>query len=169
MTGVPIAGGVRYRLGQRGAVRIPVPILQTPQTICVELRPRDYVPAHAELVFQDVTANRQLRLDYGYEAGTGMLRFRWHRNGARARVKSLDQAPVGRAGEATYRLAKYFRQGGRVLMLAGAAVGTASMSAASRPIRRAVGHHAHVLGTAGERYDWADGTVFAALPAAQTR
>jgi hypothetical protein len=133
----PLSGGIPYAVGQSSIVRIPVP---GTNGLCIELRPRGRVPAGGStstLFFQDAAGGRQLRLDYGYNVKTRTIDYHWNQKGTHADFGITDHTPAGRAGEAAYKAARYFRYAGRVLVVVGVAIDVVSIVQASNPIRRA--------------------------------
>jgi len=131
------SGAVPFAIGQAAVVRIPIP---GQNGLCIELRPRGYVPAGGStstLFFQDTTGKRHLRLDYGYNVKTKTIDYHWNQKGVAANFGILDHTPVGRVGAVAYRAAKYFRYGGRVLLVVGIAIDIVSIVRASNPLRRA--------------------------------
>src|SRR6266851_361721 len=133
----PMSGGIPYGLGQASIVRIPVP---GTNGLCIELRPRGWVPSGGStstLFFQDATGKRHLRLDYGYNVKTKTIDYHWNQKGTYAEFGIADHTPVGQAGEVAYNAAKYFRYSGRVLVVVGVAIDVVSIVQASKPMRRA--------------------------------
>jgi hypothetical protein len=123
--------------GLASVVRIPIP---GTAGLCIELTPRGWTPAGGStstLFFQDVTGKRHLRLDYGYNVGTGSVNYHWNQAGTHRNFGIPDHAPVGRLGGAVYRGARYFRYAGRVLLVLGAAVDVVSIVRSDQPLRRA--------------------------------
>lgn len=133
----PHNGSIPYAIGQASVVRIPVP---GQGSLAIELRPRGHVPkggSTSTLFFQDKTGKRHLRLDYGYNVKTKTIDYHWNQKGVAANFGITDHTPVGRAGSIAYKAAKYFRYGGRVLIVAGVAVDAISIVQASKPLKRA--------------------------------
>jgi hypothetical protein len=134
---VPMSGGIPYAVGLASIVRIPVP---GTNGLCIELRPRGWVPqsgSTSTLFFQDPTGKRHLRLDYGYNVKTRTIDYHWNQSGTHAQFGIPDHTPAGQAGEVAYNAAKYFRYAGRVLVVVGVAVDVVSIVQASKPMRRA--------------------------------
>jgi hypothetical protein len=133
----PLSGRVPFAMGVGSVVRIPVP---GSDGLCVEFRPRGFVPvagSTSTLFIQDVSGKRHLRLDYGYNVKTKTIDYHWNQKGTHAQLGIADHTPTGRGGKAMYRAARYFRYGGRVLLVAGVAIDAVSITRASKPIRRA--------------------------------
>jgi hypothetical protein len=133
----PLSGGIPYAIGQASVVRIPIP---GTQGLCIELRPRGFVPkggSTSTLFFQDPSGKRHLRLDYGYNVRTRTIDYHWNQKGTHANFGIADHAPAGRAGQGVANAAKYFRYAGRVLIVAGVAIDIVSIAQASKPLRRA--------------------------------
>jgi hypothetical protein len=133
----PLSGKIPLAVGQASAVRIPVP---GTGGLCVELRPRGHVPASGStstLFIQDITGKRHLRLDYGYNKTTNSVDFHWNQKGTHAEFGVTDHTPVGKAGQAAFRAAKYFRYAGRTLAVVGVALDVVSIVYATNPMRRA--------------------------------
>ena len=133
----PTDGSIPIALGLPSTVRIPVP---GTQGLCIELSPRGWTPAGGStsaLFIQDVTGKRVLRLDYGYNIKTKSVNFHWNQKGTFAEFGIADHALAGNAGEALYKAAKYFRYGGRALVVVGVAVDIYSVVVASKPLRQA--------------------------------
>lgn len=133
----PLHGAVPYAAGQASVVRIPIP---GQPGLCIELRPRGYVPpggSTSTLFFQDPTGKRHLRLDYGYNVKTKTIDYHWNQKGVATNFGITDHSPAGRAGAVAHRAAKYFRLGGRVLIVAGVALDVVSVVRADKPLRRA--------------------------------
>ena len=132
-----LSGGVPYAVGQASVVRIPIP---GTQGLCIELRPRGWVPpkgSTSTLFFQDIKGGRHLRLDYGYNVTTRTIDYHWNQKGTFDTFGIPDHAPAGANAAAAYRGAKYFRAAGRLLLIAGVAIDIVSIVRASQPIRRA--------------------------------
>lgn len=137
MSDAPMSGAIPYAIGQASVVRIPIP---GTNNLAIEFRPRGHVPATGStstLFFQDPTGNRHLRLDYGYNVKTKTINYHWNQKGTHANFGITDHAVAGRGAAAGYNAAKYFRYGGRVLMVVGVAVDVVSIVQASKPLRRA--------------------------------
>ncbi len=132
----PASGGVPFAIGVPGVIRIPIP---GTNGLCIELRPRGYVPAGGStstLFFQDVFGKRHLRLDFGYNVQTKTIDYHWNQTGTHANFGIKDHTSVGRIGETLYKAAKYFRYAGRTLVVIGAAIDIASIVVSSSPLRR---------------------------------
>ena len=134
---IPMSGGIPYAVGQASAVRIPIP---GTSGLAIELSPRGWVPktgSTSTLFFQDITGNRHLRLDYGYNVRTKTIDYHWNQKRTLSEFGIPDHAPAGTAGRAAYQAAKYFKYAGRVLIVVGVVVDAISIVQASKPLRRA--------------------------------
>ncbi len=130
-------GSMPFALGLPSTVRIPVP---GSNHLAIELRPRGFVPkggSTSTLFIQDPSGKRHLRLDYGYNANTKTIDYHWNQKGTYQQFGVADHTPVGRGGEAAYKIARYYRYAGRVLFVAGVTMDMVSIVQASNPIRRA--------------------------------
>lgn len=133
----PVSGAVAVGTGAASAVRIPVP---GSGGLHIELSPRGYVPkagSTSTLFVQDITGKRHLRLDFGYNKTTGKIDYHWNQKGTHKVFKIADHAPTGRGGQTLYKGAKYFRYGGRVLLVAGVVVDIYSIVVAKKRLRQA--------------------------------
>ncbi len=133
----PTSGGIPIVIGAPSVIRIPIPGMNG---LCIELRPRGFVPqggSTSTLFFQDSAGKRHLRLDYGYNVRTKTIDFHWNQTGTHADFGIKDHTSVGRSGAALHKAAKYFKYAGATLVIVGAAVDIASIVVASKPIRRA--------------------------------
>lgn len=81
---------------------------------------------------------RHLRLDYGFNKGTGLIDFHWNQSGTSAEFGIIDHTPAGRSGEALYRGAKYLKYGGRILLVVALGVDVYSVVVAKKRWRRGV-------------------------------
>ncbi len=134
---IPMSGGIPYAIGQASVVRIPIP---GTSGLAIELSPRGWVPktgSTSTLFFQDVSGNRHLRLDYGYNVRTKTVDYHWNQKRTFSEFGIADHAPPGSAGRVAYQAARYFTYAGRVLIVAGLVVDAISIVQASRPLRRA--------------------------------
>lgn len=141
-------------------MRIPVP---GTNGLAIELKPRGRIPAGGStstLFIQDATGNRHLRLDYGYNAQTKTIDYHWNQKGTNAFFKIQNHTPAGSSGEGLYKASRYFRYGGRLLVVVGVGMDVYSIVTASKPIRRA---SEVVTGWAGA---WAGCEVFGGAGAA---
>jgi hypothetical protein len=132
----PQSGSIAVATGVASIVRIPVP---GSHGLFIELSPRGYVPGSGStstLFVQDAIGNRHLRLDYGYNKATGKIDYHWNQKGTHAQFGIQDHTPAGRGGQALYKGAKYFRYGGRVLLVAGAAIDIYSIVVAKKRWRQ---------------------------------
>lgn len=133
----PASGAIPYAIGQTSIVRIPIP---GTQRLCIELRPRGYVPksgSTSTLFFQDPSGKRHLRLDYGPNVKTNTIDYHWNQKGTNTNFGITDHTTVGLGGQAAYKAAKYFRYAGRALVVIGVAVDIVSIVQASKPLRQA--------------------------------
>lgn len=131
------SGGIPFAVGLSSIVRIPIP---GTQGLAIELTPRGWVPRSGStsvLFFQDLSGKRHLRLDFGYNVASKTIDFHWNQSRTHATFGIADHARAGSSGKAAYQVAKYFRVGGRVFALGGAAIDIASVVQASQPLRRA--------------------------------
>jgi hypothetical protein len=132
-----VSGSVAVGFGAASMVRIPVP---GSGGLHIELSPRGWVPqggSTSTLFIQDITGKRHLRLDYGYNKMTGKIDYHWNQKGTSKIFSIADHTPAGSGGEALYKGAKYFRYGGRVLLVVGAAVDIYSIVVAKKRVRQA--------------------------------
>jgi hypothetical protein len=133
----PLNGAIPVGVGMGAVVRIPVP---GTGGLAVELTPRGWTPkggSTSTLFVQDIAGKRNLRLDYGYNVKTKAIDFHWNQKGTYSEFGIADHSVAGAGGEALFKGAKYFRYGGRVLLVAGAAIDVYSIVVASNPLRQA--------------------------------
>ena len=133
--GVP-GSAVTVGTGIGSVVRIPVP---GTNGLFVELRARGWQPktgSTSTLFIQDGGGGRQLRLDYGYNRSSGAIDYHWNQSGTFDHFGIRNHAPAGAGGEALYRGARYFRYGGRVLLVVGLAVDLYSIVVAKKRWRQ---------------------------------
>ena len=131
------SGAIPYAIGQASIVRIPIP---NTNGLCIEFRPRGFVPkggSTSTLFFQDISGKRHLRLDYGYNVKSKTVDYHWNQKGTNANFGIADHTSVGATESAAYKAAKYFRYGGRVVMVVGIALDVVSVVQASKPLKRA--------------------------------
>ncbi len=124
--------------GIAAIARIPVP---GEGKLFIELRPRGFVPksgSTSTLFIQDATGKKHLRLDYGYNKVTGKVDYHWNQKGTFDRFGITDHTPAGPSGEALYKGAKYFKYGGRVLLIVGIAADLYSIVVARKRLRQVV-------------------------------
>lgn len=137
---VPSSGMIPYAVGQASVVRIPIP---NTNGLCIEFKPRfpgAWRPkggSTSTLFFQDMTGKRYLRLDYGFNENTKTINYHWNQKGTNANFGISGHTPVGEVEAFAYKAAKYFRWGGRVLMVVGIAIDVISIVQASKPLKRA--------------------------------
>jgi hypothetical protein len=135
----PVSGSVPIGIGAPGVpsvVRIPVP---GPGNLFVELKPRGWVPQQGStstLFIQDASGGRRLRLDFGFNKATGKVDYHWNQKGTFEKFGVPNHTPAGKGGAGLYRSAKYLRWGGRVLLIAGAAVDAVSIVVAEKKWRQ---------------------------------
>jgi hypothetical protein len=87
---------------------------------------------------QDITGKRVLRLDYGLNVKTGNVNWHWNHQGVYKDFKIVDHTVATPAAEMLGRTAKYFRYGGKLLVVYAAADDFLSIVTSSRPLRRTV-------------------------------
>ena len=128
--GMEIHGAIPVGTGMPSVLRIPIP---GSNGLAVELKPRGFVPkggSTSTLFFQSIDGKRHLRLDYGYNIKSKTVDFHWNQKGTADLFKITDHTTVGAGGKALYKGAKYFRYGGRVLLVVGLVMDVASIVAA---------------------------------------
>jgi hypothetical protein len=133
----PMSGGIPYAVGQASIVRIPIP---GTSGLAIELSPRGWVPktgSTSTLFFQDVTGNRHLRLDYGYNVRTKTIDYHWNQKRTAGDFGISNHSPAATEGRVAYQAARYFKYAGRVLLVAGVVIDAISIVQASKPLRRA--------------------------------
>jgi hypothetical protein len=133
----PFHGSIPIALGIGSVLRIPVP---GTKGLCIELSPRGWTPkggSTSTLFIQDSVGKRNLRLDYGYNVKTKAVDFHWNQKGTFDEFKIADHTPAGPAGEALFKGAKYFKYGGRALLVVGVAIDVYSIVVSSKPLRQA--------------------------------
>jgi len=133
----PVSGSIAVGTGAASVARIPVP---GSGGLHIELSPAGYVPkagSTSTLFIQDIAGKRHLRLDFGYNKKTGKIDYHWNQKGTHKIFKITDHAPPKRGGQALFKGAKYFRYGGRVLLVAGAVVDIYSIVVAKKRLRQA--------------------------------
>lgn len=134
---VPLHGSVPVAFGGAAVVRIPVP---ESNGLCIEFRPRGRVPrsgSTSTLFIQDLAGKRQLRLDYGKNPVSNTIDYHWNQKGVFQTFGITDHTTVGPSGAAAYKAARYFRYGGRVLVVVGAVADAYSIVVADQPLRQA--------------------------------
>ena len=92
----------------------------------------------SKVFIQDITGRRVLRLDYGFNVKTGNVNWHWNQKGVYEDFKIIDHAVATPAAEMLGRTAKYFRYGGKLLVVYAAADDFLSIVTSSRPLRRTV-------------------------------
>ena len=131
------SGKIPYAIGLASVVRIPIP---GTNGLCIEFKPRGFSPkggSTSSLFFQSVNGKRYLRLDYGYNVKTKTVDYHWNQKGTFAKFGVKDHQTTGTAGKISHGAAKYFRYGGRVLLVAGVAIDAISVVKANKPLKRA--------------------------------
>ena len=101
----PVSGTVPVGIGMASVARIPVP---GSNGLFIELSPRGWVPksgSTSTVFIQDAAGKRVLRLDYGYNKGTGTIDYHWNQKGTFSEFGIPDHAPAGSAGEALFNRA----------------------------------------------------------------
>jgi hypothetical protein len=127
---VTVGGGIG------SVVAIPVP---GTNGLAISLKPNGYVPpggSTSTLFIQDVTGRRHLRLDYGFNKNTGKVDFHWNQKGTFNEFGIRDHTPVGRAGAGLDKGARYFKYGGRALLVIGLALDGYEVVTSDRPFRQ---------------------------------
>ncbi len=134
---VPSSGMIPYAVGQASVVRIPIP---NTNGLCIEFKPRGWTPkggSTSMLFFQDISGKKHLRLDYGFNKNTKTVNYHWNQKGTYDIFGKNNHTPVGSTETALGKAAKYFRWGGRVIMVVGVAIDVVSIVQASKPLKRA--------------------------------
>jgi hypothetical protein len=72
----------------------------------------------------------------GYNVKTQAVDFHWNQKGTFNEFGIADHSPARAAGEFVFKGAKYFRYGGRVLLVAAVAIDVYSIVVSSNPLRR---------------------------------
>jgi hypothetical protein len=134
----PWSGAIPAAIGAPSFLRIPVP---GTGGLAIELSPRGWTPkggSTSVLFIQDLVGKRNLRLDYGYNKTNGSIEWHWNQKGTSDVFGIKNHAPAGAVEQALGRTAKYFKYGGRVLLVAAAIADGYSIVVASKPLRRTV-------------------------------
>ena len=134
----PVCGVAPVSLGIGSMLRIPVP---GSKGLSIELSPRGWTPkggTSSSLFIQDLTGKRHLRLDFGYNKNSQATEWHWNQKGTQADFGIKNHSSVGAEEQALGEFAADYRVGGRVLLVAGAAIDAYSMVTSSRPLRRSV-------------------------------
>lgn len=133
-SGSAVAAGT----GMSAVARIPIP---GTDGLYLELKPRGKgIPktgSTSTIFLQDIEGRRQLRLDYGRNPRTNKIDYHWNQDRVFKTFGIQDHTPVGEWEAALYKGAKWFRYGGRVLLLAGAAADIYSIAVARDRWRQA--------------------------------
>ena len=129
--------------GTASIVRIPVP---GTNGLCIQLdAPGGYKGSTSTLFFVEDASQkfgRQLRLDYGPRPTTvngqkvTVIDYHWNQKGTMGDFGIPDHSPASPAGRYVHGAAKYFRYGGRILLVAGATFEAISIVKADKPLRR---------------------------------
>lgn len=137
-------GTVLVGPGTVSIVRIPVP---GTNGLCIQLdAPGGYKGSTSTLFFVEDASQkfgRQLRLDYGPRPTTvngqkvTVIDYHWNQKGTMGDFGIPDHSPASPAGRYVHGAAKYFRYGGRILLVAGATFDAISIVKADKPLRRA--------------------------------
>lgn len=136
----PVSGSIPFSIGMPTAIRIPVP---GSRNLAIEFFPRNYHGRSTSTLFiQDVSGKIHLRLDHGPNVVTKTIDYHWNlgskqKGGMKAEFGIADHAVAGSGGRTLYQFAKYFRWGGRVLVVVGVAVDVVAVVQSSRPLRTA--------------------------------
>jgi phage tail tape-measure protein len=107
-----------------------------------------------------IGGKRMLRLDYGYNIKTKTIDFHWNQKGVAESFGISNHTPAGQMGEAIYKGARYFKWGGRVLLVAAAIADGYSVVTSDRPWRQLA------IVTGGWTGAWAGCKAFGAIGAA---
>src|SRR5271169_6084949 len=122
--------------GIGSVLRIPIP---GSKGLFLELSARGWRPkigSTSTLFIQDVSGSRHLRLDYGYNRSTDQVDYHWNQSGTFEQFGIANHTPAGPAEAVLYRGARYFRYGGRVLLIAGLAQDVCSIVIAKKRWRQ---------------------------------
>jgi hypothetical protein len=109
--------------------------------LAIELSPRGWTPkggSTSSLFIQDVTGKRHLRLDFGFNKNSQLFEWHWNQKGTAADFGITNHTSVGAAEQFLGEAAKIYRNVGRVLVVAGAAMDLYSVVVSSQPLRRSV-------------------------------
>jgi len=131
-----MSGAVPVGIGTASIARIPVP---GSGGLFIELSPAGYIPkagSTSTLFVQSVDGKKTLRLDYGYNKVSGKVDYHWNQKGTFGPFGIKDHTTVGKAGEAVYKGARYFKYAGRVLLVIGLAVDVYSVVVAEKKMRQ---------------------------------
>ena len=136
-------GSVLIGTGSASVVRIPIP---GTNGLCLQLdAPGGYKGSTSTLFFVEDPSNkfgRQLRLDYGPRPATvngqkvTVIDYHWNREGPAA-WGITNHMPAPKAGRYLYTGAKYFKYGGRLLLVAGIVFDVVSIVKTDKPLKRA--------------------------------
>jgi hypothetical protein len=135
-SGGEIEGSISVGAGMASVIAIPVP---GTKGLSIALKPNGFVPkggSTSTLFIQDAAGGRHLRLDYGYNKVSGKVDFHWNQKGTFDTFGIKDHSSVGRGGAALYKGARYFKYGGRALMVVGLAMDGYEVVTSDRPFRQ---------------------------------
>ena len=137
-------GSVLVAPGMASVIRIPIP---GTKGLCLQLdAPGGYKGSTSTLFFvEDPTkkAGRMLRLDYGPRPTTVngqkvmVIDYHWNQKSTMDQFGIPDHTPTSAAGRYLYKGAKYFKYGGRMLLVVGVAFDIVSIVQANKPLKRA--------------------------------
>lgn len=117
-------------------------------------------PRGLQMLVDRIGGKRMLRLDYGYNIKTKTIDFHWNQKGVAESFGISNHTPAGQMGEAIYKGARYFKWGGRVLLVAAAIADGYSVVTSDRPWRQLA------IVTGGWTGAWAGCKAFGAIGAA---
>ena len=133
----PVSGSIPVAVGLASVTRIPVP----GTNLVLELSSRGYKGSTSTIFIWERSGGKNakhLRLDYGENVKTKTIDYHWNRKGSAKQFYGIqDHATAGTGGEALYKSAKYFKWGGRVLLVVGATIDVISIATSTRPLRKA--------------------------------
>lgn len=126
-------------LGAPSVVRIPVP---GSRNLAISLSPRRYRGSTSTVFIQDKTGRIHLRLDYGFNVETQSVNYHWNlgtkqKGGMKADYGIADHQVATPAEAQLYEAARYYKWGGRVLVVVGAVLDGIEIMQSSSPLRTA--------------------------------
>ena len=137
-------GTVLVGTGVASVVRIPIP---GTKGLCLQLNaPGGYKGATSTLFFVEdpkQKSGRMLRLDYGPRPETingqkvTVIDYHWNQKGTFSEFGIADHTPAAPAGRYLYTAAKYFKYGGRLMLVLGVGFDLVSIVKANKPLKRA--------------------------------
>ncbi len=136
----PLSGSIPFAVGISTVVRIPIP---GTRNLCIEFFPRNYKGTSTSTLFiQDLTGKIHLRLDHGPNTVTKTIDYHWNvgskqKGGMQAEFGIKDHQVLGPGGQTIFKAAKYFRWGGRVLVVIGVTLDVIAVVQSSTPLRTA--------------------------------